>query len=161
MKVEELMTRDVRACGRYDSLNSAAHIMWEHDCGCVPVVDAERHVVGVVTDRDVCMAAYTQGQPLAAMLVNAAMAKDVATCTPEDSVAGAEAIMKARQVRRLPVVDAAGRLVGLLSFNDIARHAARERKTRGKRAIAADEIVHTLGAICEPAGTTSRQATAA
>jgi len=160
MQVEELMTRDMRACGRYDSLNTAAHIMWEHDCGCVPVVDGEQHVVGMVTDRDVCMAAYTQGQPLAAMAVNAAMAKEVYTCTPEDSVADVEAIMKARQVRRVPVVDAAGRLVGLLSLNDIARRAARERKTRGKRAIAADEIVHTLGAICEPVGA-SRQATAA
>lgn len=93
-------------------------------------VDAEEYVVGMVTDRDVCMAAYTQGQALAATLVNTAMAKAFYTCAPGDSVADTEVIMKGRQVRRLPVVDDAGHLVGLLSLNDIARHAAKGREKR-------------------------------
>jgi CBS domain-containing protein len=150
MKVEQLMTQNVYACGPHDSLNTAAQMMWEHDCGCVPVVDADGRVVGVVTDRDVCMAAYTQGQTLCMIPVGRAMSKQIHTCSPDDTLTAAEAVMKAEQVRRLPVVDAQHRLVGILSLNDIARHAAHERRGRGKRAIAADEVVQTLGAICEP-----------
>jgi CBS domain-containing protein len=63
VKVFELMTRDVKTCGCADMVEHAAHIMWTRDCGCVPVVDGDGHVVGMVTDRDVCMAAYTQGRP--------------------------------------------------------------------------------------------------
>ena len=58
------MTRDVKTCTIHDSLNGAARIMWDHDCGCAPVVDAHGKLVGIVTDRDICMAAYTQGVPL-------------------------------------------------------------------------------------------------
>src|SRR5690606_28351921 len=67
MQVRELMTRDVQVCGPRDDLNRAAQIMWDHDCGVVPVVDSERRPIGMVTDRDVCMAAYTQGKPLSAI----------------------------------------------------------------------------------------------
>ena len=64
MKVADSMTRDVRACSVHDSLNAAARVMWENDCGCVPIVDSQGRLVGIVTDRDICMATYTQGVPL-------------------------------------------------------------------------------------------------
>ncbi len=123
MKVGQIMNREVRACFVTDSMNQAAQIMWENDCGCVPVVDAESHVVGIVTDRDVCMAAYTQGRPLAEILVGTAASTKVVTVGEEDSLHQAELLMHDAQVRRLPVVDANQHLVGILSISDLARHA--------------------------------------
>jgi len=67
MKVEQIMTRIVHTCSENDTLNRAAQLMWENDCGCVPVIhggNGSGAVVGVVTDRDVCMGAYTQGRLL-------------------------------------------------------------------------------------------------
>ncbi len=121
MKVEDLMTRDVRTCAPSDSLNDAARIMWERDCGCVPVVEGDGTVIGMITDRDICMAAYTQGRRLMYMTVDSAASKDVVTIGKDESLRRAEELMRAAQVRRLPVVDSAGRLVGLLSLADLAR----------------------------------------
>lgn len=135
MKVSELMSRPVETCSMQDSLNAAAQRMWEHNCGCVPVVDSDGKALGMLTDRDVCMAAYTQGKPLGAIPVSTAMSKSIHTCAPTDTVAAAEKLMAARQVRRLPVVDKDGRVVGLLSLHDIA--TSRVTATRLGRIIAA------------------------
>lgn len=129
MRVDQIMTRTVQTCRQSDRLDAAARIMWEHDCGCVPVVaegDGAGRVVGMITDRDVCMAAWTQGQPLAAIPVSTAMAREVRSCRASDSVADALRIMEHDQLRRLPVVDNDGRVVGILSLTDAAREAARE-----------------------------------
>jgi len=150
MKVEQLMSRTVRTCRATETLNRAAQLMWENDCGCVPVVDEDGRAVGIVTDRDACMAAYTQGGPLDALPVGSAMARDLRSCRATDTIVEAESIMRAAQVRRLPVVDEAGRLIGLLSLNDIAREAARGRGTRPKPAVVAEELAATLTAICSP-----------
>jgi CBS domain-containing protein len=149
MKVRELMATDVRACFPDDTLNRAAQLMWENDCGVVPVVDEEMRVVGVITDRDVCMAAYTQGVQLVDSSVGRAMSPGAYTCAPTDDLKTAERTMRERRVRRLPVVDGDGKLVGMLSLHDIVREAERERvsKTR-KRQIQNAEVVETLGAIC-------------
>lgn len=151
MKVEQLMTRTVRACRASDSLNEAARIMWENDCGCVPVVDEEGHVIGIITDRDICMAAYIRGLPLWALQVDGAMAHDVHTCRPGDTLAAAERMMRAKQLHRLPVVDEAGVLVGLLSLRDLAVEAAREHGRR-RAEVSADEVAETLGAVSQPRG---------
>lgn len=147
------MTTAVKSCGPYDTLNRAAQIMWENDCGAVPVVDHDTRVVGMITDRDLCMAAYTQGVLLNHSQVNGAMSKDIIVCGPAQDIATAEKLMREHQVRRLPVVDDKERLVGILSLNDIARYADRERASKArKRQIKDTEVVQTLGAICVPNG---------
>ncbi len=151
MKIEALMTREVETCRPTDSLSRAAELMWDHDCGCLPVVDESGRVIGMITDRDVCMAAYTRGEPLEGVAVSAAMSKQLFSCRPRDTVRDAESIMKGKRVRRLPVVDADGRLVGLISLNDIAREAERE-SAGGAKAVGLDEVALTLGAICAPRG---------
>jgi CBS-domain-containing membrane protein len=99
--------------------------MWERDCGIVPVVDAEGRVVGVVTDRDLCMASYTQGRALTAVPVSWVLCgRAVHTCTPSDSIDRAIALMREHRVRRLVVVDGQQKLIGVLSLADIARHVA-------------------------------------
>jgi CBS domain-containing protein len=147
MKVEQLMTKEVACCRPDDSLDDAARIMWERDCGFVPVTEGEgRHVVGVVTDRDLCMAAYFRGASLKAIPVREVMSTGVRSCRPGDEVSEAEATMRAAQVHRLPVVDDADQLLGLLSLADLAREAAREAGSR-RREVTEAEIGGTLAAI--------------
>lgn len=152
MKVEQLMARDVKACGPDEALNRAAQIMWEQDCGCVPVVnrdDGGARVVGMLTDRDICMAAYTQGLPLRAIKVSSAMAREVRTCRATDPVPTALKILQTNQLHRLPVLDADEHLIGLLSLADVAREAARER-ARGVHEVTDAQVAETVESISEP-----------
>ena len=148
MKVEQVMSRNVKTCRSTDTLNHAAQLMWESDCGCLPVVDDDGHAAGMITDRDICMAAYTQGGPLWSLRVAAAMPREPRTCRPADTVAEAESIMRAAQVRRLPVVDPEERVIGILSLNDVAREVAREGTRSGMPEVGSEEVAETLGAIC-------------
>ncbi len=125
MKVGQIMNRSVRASHPQDSLNSVAQIMWDERCGDVPVVDERSRPVGFLTDRDICMAAYTQGKPLAALQVEGAMARKVVCCTTEDDLNSAAQMMRQNRTRRLPVIDREGALVGLLSLDDLACEPAR------------------------------------
>ena len=125
MKVEQIMNRDVKVCRPQDSLNKAAQIMWDEPCGAVPVVDEQRRPVGFLTDRDVCMAAYTQGKPLEELRVEIAMARNVVSCVAEDDLGSAAGLMRQKRTRRLPVINSDGTLVGLLSLDDLACEAAR------------------------------------
>jgi CBS domain-containing protein len=148
MRVAQIMEGAVKTCRQSDSLNTAAQTMWDYDCGSVPVVNEQGEVVGFITDRDICMAAYTQGRSLHELPVERTMAHKVISCRPEDSISTAEKLMKENQIRRLPVVDTFGKLVGIISLNDIAREAAREHR-RGEAEIAESEVGETLGAICQ------------
>ena len=152
MKVEELMTKDVGACRPFDSLDRTAKIMWERDCGAVPVVDQEGRVIAMLTDRDICMAALTQGRALEEIHVSSAMSRRLWSCRPQDDVKEAEKAMRAYQVRRLPVVDTDGKLVGVLSISDLARVAVSSTGGRAKKKpVAAADVGETLGAISSPA----------
>jgi CBS domain-containing protein len=96
--------------------------MWNGDCGAVPVV-ADSKVVGVVTDRDVCMATFTQGAPPSRLQVKVAMSKELFSCAPDDSIEAVLSAMASQRVRRLPVVTADAKLVGIVSIADIVRWA--------------------------------------
>ncbi len=155
MTVEQLMTRNVETCHPGDPVSAAAHIMWDRDCGCVPVVEPEdgtARLVGMITDRDVCMAAYTQGRTLAAIEVRGAMATKLFSCRSTDSIDDALKLMEANQLHRLPVVDQDGRLVGLVSLADAAREAAREHARGSKKEITDLRIAEVLEAISAPRG---------
>ncbi|MGO9062409.1 MAG: CBS domain-containing protein [Candidatus Binataceae bacterium] len=125
MKVEQIMNRNVRFCRPQDSLSNAAQMMWDEACGAVPVVDEQSRPVGFLTDRDICMAAYTQGKPLGELRVELAMARKIVTCRAEDDLRKAAVLMQQNHTRRLPVIDRDGTLVGLLSLDDLACEAAR------------------------------------
>ena len=148
MHVEEIMTTSVKSCGPDDSLDTAARLMWEHDCGCVPVIDQDGRVLAMLTDRDVCMAAYTQGRTLAEIRVSAAMSNACHAVSPSDPVVAAERLMQEHQVRRLPVVDD-GHLVGHVSLSDITCEAARETH-KNMSDVTLDEVAVTLSAVCQP-----------
>jgi CBS domain-containing protein len=149
MKVSDLMTKPVKACYPHDSLNRAAQLMWENDCGAVPIVDSDSKVIGMLTDRDICMAAYTKGIALVDASVASVMSREVSICNPIDNISAAAERMRERQIRRLPVVDKNQRLIGILSVSDIARETERLRAAKSrKRPIKDGELIETLGAIC-------------
>ena len=146
MLVEQLMSFSPATCHADEPMERAAQIFWEQDCGCVPVVDDEAHVIGIITDRDVCMAAYTSGLRLREMPIRSAMATAVHTCHSTDSIEHAERIMRHNRVRRLPVVDDRNQIVGVLSLHDIAQEAAKERHHRNA-AVTDAEVAETLSAV--------------
>lgn len=121
--VRSIMTQAIHSCSPDDPLARAAQIMWDTDCGAVPVVNAEQHLCGIITDRDICMAAYTKGASLTAVRVGDVMTRNVHTCRLDDTLARAATLMAEGQVRRLPVLDADGRTVGIVSLADIASNA--------------------------------------
>ena len=142
--VRELMTAAAHRCHPDDTLGRAAQLMWDNDCGCVVVVDHLDRVVGIVTDRDVCMAAYTQNKALGEIPVSRACATDVVTCGVDDNLTKAQELMINHQIRRLPVVENDGHLVGLLSLSDLAQHAHFIATAQGARSTA-----HTLALVME------------
>ncbi len=153
MKVEDLMTTDVGACRPFDSVDRTAKVMWERDCGAVPVVDQEGRAIAMLTDRDICMAALTQGKPLEEIHVSSAMSRRLWSCRPQDDVKDAEKVMRAHQVRRLPVMDLRTENSSVCSRSAISREprfprraAARRRKRSDRRTSA-----RRSGAISSPA----------
>jgi CBS-domain-containing membrane protein len=145
------MTVDVKTCTLHDTLDDAARIMWDHDCGCVPVIGDDGKVAGMITDRDVCMSGWIQGRPLSELRVAIAMSDALHACGPRDSLEQARSIMKDRRVRRLPVVDPHGRIVGILSLNDLAL-AAVNHPLRASEWVTTREVGETLAAVCRPHG---------
>lgn len=149
MRVQELMTRQVQSCRPGDTLEQAAQNMWNSDCGCIPVCtgDGAGRIVGLITDRDICMSALFQGKALKDLRVSDAMSKSVESCRSSDSLREAEKIMRRARIRRLPVLDEHDSLVGMIALADMAREAARERTRRSKE-ITETEVGDTLAAIC-------------
>ena len=145
MQAKELMAREPRAVRLHERLDAAARVMWEQDCGFCPVLDSTGVLIGVLTDRDLCMAAYTQGKALFELPVTAAMARSVRTVRAEDTVQAVLAVMQQAQVHRAPVVDARGMLVGIISTNDLVRAAANR-----PAAIDANLVIKALATIGAP-----------
>jgi len=146
--VHDAMRTRVHICAPEETLARAAQLMWEKDVGCLPVCGPDRRVVAMITDRDVAMAAFTQWKHLAEVTVASAMSGSLYTCSPDDELGAAEEVMRSRQVRRLPVVDAQGLLVGLLSLADISRYV--RQHARAASGHAQQRIAETLASICEP-----------
>ncbi len=122
MKVSEIACRPVASCTEETSLSSAARLMGDNDCGVLPVLHAGK-LVGIVTDRDICMAIAKSNTSPAEIPVKEVMTMNVATCQTTDDVGAALATMSRRQVRRLPVLDPQGPLFGILSLDDIVLRA--------------------------------------
>ena len=146
MIIEQCMTKSPRSCTQADTLSIVARLLWEHDLGALPVVDQAGAVVGMITDRDLCMAAYTSGLPLHATHVGRHMSRTVFSIGAKAEATKAVELMKNRKVRRLPVVEN-GRLVGMVTISDIARTAGRNGKLRG---LGGDEVTELLASVTAP-----------
>jgi CBS-domain-containing membrane protein len=148
MKAEEIMTRDVQSCRPDASLAQAAAIMWDYDCGAMPVVDDSNRVMGMITDRDIAIAAATKGRRATDITVGEVMSGNVYACSRDEDVKSALRTMRRERVRRLPVIGVDGRLAGILSINDIVLRAE-EGKGRQVPDISFDDVVSTFKAVCE------------
>jgi predicted transcriptional regulator len=136
------MTSKVAACSPDTNLSAAAGLMWQYDCGVIPVIDGNQKVLGLITDRDICMAAAMSNRPASEIAVSEVISGEVFACAPEDEVSDALATMQRRQVLRLPVVDKDGALQGILSMNDIVLRAEDGRKSAGG-GISYAEVINT------------------
>ena len=147
MKVKEVMTVDPAPIWITDSLATAAQSMWQNDCGILPIIKDGKKVVGVITDRDVCMATAMRDRPQSSISVEEVMTSNVFSVMPDDDVQQAMELMQEHKVRRLPVLSAQGELKGMLSINDLVLKA---EETKGKKpALTLQDVMKTYRAICE------------
>ena len=122
MNVQALMNPRVKSAGTDASVADVVLLMEKYDCGAVPILNAANKLVGIVTDRDICLALGFRPLPAAGIPITDVMSKRVYACAPEEDVSRALQTMRNKKVRRLPVVDATGRLVGILSMDDVVLH---------------------------------------
>ena len=143
MKVSKIMTKTVGFCQPEDNLAEAVKIMWELDCGIVPVVNRKKEVIGTITDRDISVSVFLQNKPPTEILLDDVMTEKVFICSEDEKIESALKKMRKNQVKRLPVVKENGKLCGIISITDILL-AAREEKSLRKK------IFKTLEEISKP-----------
>lgn len=146
MKIQDIMTSDVQCCGPDMNLAAAAKMMWNSDCGALPVLNVQGQVLGVITDRDICMAAATKNRPASDITVWETVSGKAHTCHLSDDVHAAMDIMKREKIRRLPVVDQDGVLQGIVSLNDFVLLAG-EAKGGKAPALSYEDVARTMKAI--------------
>jgi CBS domain-containing protein len=141
MQAQELMTRDPACCTPEDSAQKAAELMSQNDCGAIPVVDDEqsRHLCGMITDRDIAVRGVARGRG-AETKVGDLMTNDVESCSADSDIQEVERVMTSRQVRRVPIIDADGELIGIVSQADLACSQEVEE----------EEVGHVIERISEP-----------
>lgn len=149
MKVKEAMTSNVRACRPYSNLAEAAALLWEGDCGVLPVVDDGGRLAGVVTDRDIAIGLGTRNRLPAEVPVGEVMTTGVHACAPDDDVLHALVLMRTKKVRRLAVLDPEGKLRGLLSLNDLILKAQPGGAKKTAKGLTYDDVMVALKGICE------------
>jgi len=147
MRVREIMRREARFCHPWTLLAEAGRTMAEVGCGALPVVDVEQNVIGMVTDRDVCLALTASDRKASEVAVREVVHGDVLSCEAGDDIGDALAIMATCQVRRLAVLDEAGHLDGILSLDDVAV-ASRALGPHDYTGPFYSDVAKTLKAIC-------------
>ena len=148
MKVNEVMTRDPQAIWLTESLADAAKLMWENDCGVLPIIKNGRTVIGMITDRDICMAAAMRDRSTASISVEEVMTGRVFAVKPDDNIREALQVMQDHKIRRLPVISSEGELEGILSLDDVVLNAKMADEATSD-AIDYADVVKTYQAICQ------------
>ena len=128
-KCRDVMTKDPASCAPTDTVIQAAQLMKQHDVGSVPVVESDKRLVGIVTDRDLVVKVLAAGRGVEQATVKEAMTPNPASCREDDDLEQAMKLMKERQVRRMPIVDGAGKLAGIIAQADVATRVNKDAKT--------------------------------
>ena len=145
MKVKEVMTPKAKAIWLTESLADAAKLMWDNDCGVLPVIKDGRKVIGMITDRDICMAMAMRDTNPSSISVEEVMNGQVYSVNADDDIEQALKAMQEHKVRRLPVLNSEGDLEGILSLNDVVLNA----KPAKTSSLPYGQVVKTYQAICE------------
>jgi CBS domain-containing protein len=147
MKVHDVMNEEVKFCGPETNLAAAAAIMWENDCGALPIA-ADGKAIGVITDRDIAIALGTRNQQAAEIPVSEVMSGKLFAASPDEDIHTALELMRKERVHRLPVINTEGKLEGILSLNDVALMAVHpDGKTAPE--LNYEDVVSTLKALCQ------------
>lgn len=152
----QIMVSDPVTCREDETLSDAAKRMWDYDVGSLPVTDAQGRAIGMITDRDIAMAAYTQGRPLSEVPARTAMSQHLYATHPKSSLREVEDAMKRHRVRRIPVIDERGRVVGIVTLADLARHATASPNA----AVPPEDLANVMRSICQPRAPSSQWAAA-
>ena len=149
MKVKEIMAASVTSCGPNATLVAAAEVMRGYNCSTLPVIGAGGKVIGMITDRDICLAVSKKDNDVSRIKVSEVISGKVYACAPTDDVKDALKTMRKKKALCLSVVDGAGALKGILSIDDILLHA---RKAGGKksRKLTYKDAARAFQAICKP-----------
>jgi len=148
MKVKDIMAKAPASCSLETNLGAAVEILWKRNCGILPVVDAQRKVVGVITDRDIAMAMGTRNQLPGEVSVAEVATRKIHSCKPTDDLRWALDTMAENKVRRLVVLNEQNQLEGLLSMDDIVLLA--ETNTMGRADVSADDVLRALKVLYSP-----------
>jgi CBS domain-containing protein len=148
VKVKEVMTTPVKTCQTTAILGDAARTMLAGHCGCVPIVDSRGRIAGILTDRDICLAVAARHQSPWEIPVHEVMSRNVISCAVTDNMETALVAMKEHRVRRVPIVDDAGHVKGLLSIDDAIRNSG---PAHGQ--LPAEAVIDVLRHICTPSDT--------
>jgi len=144
MRVQDVMTKETSFCGPDTSLAVAAECMWKNGVGFLPVVGEGGNVIGVITDRDISIALGTGRRRPSAWPVKNVMVPKLFTCTPDEDIHCALKTLRAQRIRRLPVIDREGALLGVFSIDDLAVKA---RDTPSKDDVSYKDVIDTYQAI--------------
>ena len=148
MKVQDVMTSQVKSCRPEINLAAAAGMMWDNNCGTLPVVNEQGQVMGMVTDRDIAIAVATKGRLAAEIPVGEVISGKVTACALDEDIKSALKKMGQERVRRVPVVNREGHLQGILSLDDAAIHAQEDKRGRVS-SLSYEDVMSTYKAICE------------
>lgn len=148
MKVQDVMSNEVKTCRPEQSLAAAATMMWEYDCGALPVVNESNQVLGMITDRDIAIAVGTKGRLASEIAISEVISGKVIAASLDEDVHAALRTLRHEKVRRLPVTNREGMLQGILSINDIVLRAE-EEKGRRHPELTYEDAMSTVKAICE------------
>lgn len=143
MKVRDVMTPSAVCCKPNTNVGAAVELLWSHNCGMLPVVGTDNKLLGIVTDRDICIAMGTRNRLPGNLTVGEIAITHVFTCKPDDEIHEAIGTMAEKQVRRLPVINEQGMPEGVLSMDDIITHGDLNR-WEGSCELSAEEIIRSL-----------------
>jgi CBS domain-containing protein len=149
MKVSDVMSKTPAFCVPGTNLGTAAEMMWNRNCGILPVVNIDGHVLSVITDRDICIALGTRNRLPGELTVGDVATQVAVCCRVDEDIRAALTRMGGAKFRRLPVVDAAGKLQGLLSMDDVVDRTPFKAAAKGDE-LTAEEVVGTLKRLYAP-----------
>jgi CBS domain-containing protein len=147
--VADVMRSPAVCCRLSDTLHRVAQQMWEHDVGVVVVLDDDGRARHVITDRDVCMAAYTQGVALGSSHVGSVKPAPLVSCSSAAGVVEVRRLMQEHGVRRIPVLDESGAVVGVVGLGDLVREATVGTPKARTRGLTTPQLAQTLTAVYE------------
>ncbi|MEW6734715.1 MAG: CBS domain-containing protein [Acidobacteriota bacterium] len=145
VKAKDVMSKDVKICTPTTDLATVATAMWESGCGVLPVLGNDEEVVGMITDRDVCIAVAAKNRLATDIQVREVLCENLYYCAPDDDIQTVLEIMRSGKVYRLPVIDREAKLVGIISLDDIAHYV--DELVAFEKNISYKDVAITLKAI--------------